>query len=118
MLYSVITKIQTGKFQLNFYLLLKDKMVWMMKIFIIFGAHSKIRVLGGEVHEKPIYRGDCLKRGGLVQFEDLRREGGDNPMHTMNMNCCESTGNTIVAETSNNDSVGHDEIMTVSAMTK
>ena len=39
-------------------------------------------------------------------------------MHTMNMNCCESTGNTIVAETSNNDSVGHDEIMTVSAMTK
>ena len=30
-------------------------------------------------------------------------------MHTMNMNCCESTGNTIVAETSNNDSVGHDE---------
>ena len=80
-----------------------------MKIFIIFGAHSKIRVLGGEVHEKPIYRGDCLKRGGLVQFEDLRREGGDNPTHTMNMNPCESTGNTIVAETSNNDSVGHDE---------
>ena len=39
-------------------------------------------------------------------------------MHTMNMNRCESTGNTIVAETSNNDSVGHDEIMTVSVMTK
>ena len=39
-------------------------------------------------------------------------------MHTMNMNCSESTGNTIVAETSDNDSVGHDEIMTVSAMTK
>ena len=89
-----------------------------MKIFIIFGAHRKIRVLGGEVHEKPIYRGDYLKRGGLVQFEDLRREGGDNSMHTMNMNRCESTGNTIVAETSNNDSVGHDEIMTVSVMTK
>ena len=80
-----------------------------MKIFIIFGTHRKIRVFGGEVHEKPIYRGDYLKRNGLVQFEDLRREGGDNPMHTMNMNCCESTGNTIVAETSNNDSVGHDE---------
>ena len=80
-----------------------------MKIFISFGAHSKIQVFGGEVHEKPIYRGDCLKRGGLVQFEDLRREGGDNSMHTMNMNCCESNGNTIVAETSNNDSVGHDE---------
>ena len=35
----------------------------MMKIFIIFGAHSKIRVLGGEVHEKPIYRGGLPKKG-------------------------------------------------------
>ena len=38
-----------------------------MKNFNIFGVHGKIQVLGGQgggVHEKPIYRGDCLKRDG------------------------------------------------------
>ena len=29
---------------------------------------------GGGVHEKPIQRGDCLKRG-LGKFADLRGEG-------------------------------------------
>ena len=44
-----------------------------MKNFNILGAHGKIRVLKGGFHEKPIYRGDCLKRGeGLGQFADLR----------------------------------------------
>ena len=43
-------------------LLLKDKMVLSMKNFNIFGVHWKIRLLGGL--EKPIYRGNCLKRGG------------------------------------------------------
>ena len=49
---------------------------------------------GGEAHEKPIWRGDCLKRAP-GQYADLRREvgrkegeviltgGGDTPMHTM-----------------------------------
>ena len=27
---------------------------------------------GGVVHDKPVYRGDCLKGGGLGQFADLR----------------------------------------------
>ena len=46
-----------------------------MKIFSILRVHWKTRVLGGEVHEKPIKRGGegdrqyigegCLKRGGL-----------------------------------------------------
>ena len=36
-----------------------------MKNFNILGVHGKIRVLRG-VHEKPIYRGDCLKAGGEV----------------------------------------------------
>ena len=35
-----------------------------MKNFNIFGVHQKTQVLGGGVHEKPIYRGGCLKRGG------------------------------------------------------
>ena len=30
---------------------------------------------GGGVHKKPIYRGDCLKRGELGQFADLRELG-------------------------------------------
>ena len=34
-----------------------------MKNFNIFGVHRKIQFLGGEGHEKPIERGDCLKRG-------------------------------------------------------
>ena len=33
-----------------------------MKNFDIFGFQGKIRVLVG-IHKKPIYRGDCLKRG-------------------------------------------------------
>ena len=41
-----------------------------MKNFNIFGVHGEIRVLRGRVHEKPIYRGDYLKRG-LGQFADL-----------------------------------------------
>ena len=39
-------------------------MRWTMKNFTILGLHGKIRVLGRGVHEKPIYRGDCLKREG------------------------------------------------------
>ena len=35
-----------------------------MKNFIIFEVHGKIQVLRGGVHEKPICRGDCLRRGG------------------------------------------------------
>ena len=39
-------------------------MGWKMKNFNILGVHGEIQVLGGgEGHEKPIYRGDCLKRG-------------------------------------------------------
>ena len=63
-------------------------MGWRMKHFNILGVHWKIRVLnkgGRGVHEKPIYRGNCLKReGGLARtggFFDklvvfLRGEGG------------------------------------------
>ena len=55
-------------------------MVLRMKNFNIFGVHWKIQLLGG-VHEKPISRGDCLKREGLEQLVDLReglgkKEGG------------------------------------------
>ena len=43
--------------------------------FVIFGIHGKSRFFfwggAGEGHEKPIYRGDCLKRRG---FADLRRD--------------------------------------------
>ena len=41
--------------------------------FLIFGIHGKSRFFfrGGRGHEKPIYRGDCLKRRG---FADLRRD--------------------------------------------
>ena len=41
-----------------------------MKNFNIVGVHWKIRILEG-VYEKPIYRGNCLKRG-FGQFADLR----------------------------------------------
>ena len=40
-----------------------------MKNFNILGVHRKIQVLE-RVHEKSIYRGDCLKQ--LGQFVDLR----------------------------------------------
>ena len=64
-----------------------------MKNFNIFGIYG---VLGGKVHKKPIYRGDCLKRGGGLGEIALRGggcqereggvfEGGDSPMHTMNL---------------------------------
>ena len=70
-------------------------MGWRMKNFNIFGVYGKIRVLEGG-HEKPIYRGDCLKKGGAwivfgfrgglgkkdgVVF--LRGEEVDTPMYTM-----------------------------------
>ena len=49
---------------------------------------------GMAIHEKLIYRGDCLKRGGLGQHQVLRGDwqkkrgvvflrGVDTPMHTM-----------------------------------
>ena len=54
----------------------------------------KNQIFRGRFHEKPIYRGNCLKRGKPGQFEDLRevckKEGVvflrmevDTPMHTM-----------------------------------
>ena len=46
-------------------------MVLSMKNFNIFGVHWKIRLLGGL--EKPIYRGECLKRGSL---DSLLIQGG------------------------------------------
>ena len=68
-------------------------MVLRMKNFNIFGVHWKIRLLGGL--EKPIYRGECLKRGSLdsllIQGGLGKKEWGggvvlggvDTPMHTM-----------------------------------
>ena len=65
-----------------------------MKNFNIFGVHQKTQVLGGGVHEKPIYRGGCLKRGawtvcrfkggGLGKYKGggVFSRGG-NPMQTM-----------------------------------
>ena len=35
-----------------------------MKNFDVFEVHGKIQVLGGEVHEKPVYRRECLKSEG------------------------------------------------------
>ena len=46
-------------------------MGWRIKNFNIFRVHRKIRVLGGGCHEKPMYRGDCLK-WGVGLFADLR----------------------------------------------
>ena len=57
---------------------------------------------GGGVHEKPIYWGDCLKRGGLDSFQMgegtrgggfARKRGGvfeggvDTPMHNIVLYC-------------------------------
>ena len=43
-----------------------------MKGFSNMGVHRKIQFLEG-VHEKAIYRGNCLKRGGgLGHFSDLK----------------------------------------------
>ena len=61
----------------------------MMTNFNIMGVYWKIQFLGEGVHEKPIYRGYYLKRGGLgsLQFSEgavwWKRGGGDTPMHTM-----------------------------------
>ena len=43
-----------------------------MKNFNILGVHWRIQLLGGEVHEKPIYRGGLPKKGGLGQCSNLR----------------------------------------------
>ena len=56
-----------------------------MKDFNIFGVHWKIQFL--EVgHEKPIYRRDCLKKGGGAWQERVGGGcfwgGSDTPMHT------------------------------------
>ena len=47
-----------------------------MKKFNIFGVYWKIQLLGGGGDlEKPIYRGDCLKKGRFGQFVGLRGVG-------------------------------------------
>ena len=46
MFFSVIIKIQIGKFELRIKLVLKDKMGLRMKNFYIFGVHWKY---GGEI---------------------------------------------------------------------
>ena len=50
------------------------------------GFHWKLRFLGeGGVHEKPIYRGICRKRGAwtVCKFKVVFLRGVDTPMHTM-----------------------------------
>ena len=58
------------------------------------GCSMKNQIFRERVHEKPIYRGNCLKREEPGQFEDLRevfrKEGVvflrteiDTPMHAM-----------------------------------
>ena len=56
-----------------------------MKNFNIWSSRKNAICRGG--YEKPIYRGNWLKRG-LGQFTDLRgglarKSGVDTPMHTM-----------------------------------
>ena len=47
-----------------------------MKNLNIRRVHRKLRFLGG-IHEKPTHiGGNCLKRGELGQFADLRGKGG------------------------------------------
>ena len=47
--------------------------------FEYYRVHWKIRYLGGGGgHEKPIHRGDCLKRGGW-----RKRWGVKTPVHTI-----------------------------------
>ena len=48
-------------------------MVLRMKNFNIFGIHQKIRLLGGESSRTTNIEGDCLNKGGLGQFADLRK---------------------------------------------
>ena len=43
-----------------------------MKNFNVFGVHGKIQVLEGGFMKNqyiPIYRGDCLKKGGLGSLQ-------------------------------------------------
>ena len=44
-----------------------------MKNFNIFGVHGKIRVLEGGFTKNQYIGRDCLKKGELGQFADLRR---------------------------------------------
>ena len=44
-----------------------------MKNFNIFGVHGKIRVLEGGFTKNQYIGGDCLKKGELGHFADLRR---------------------------------------------
>ena len=48
------------------------------KNFDIFGVHVKIRVLEGGFYEKPIYKGNCLKRGAwtVCRFKGEGLGGG------------------------------------------
>ena len=46
-----------------------------MKNLNIMGVHWKIPFLGWGVHEKPIYRRELPKKGGLGQFAELRGGG-------------------------------------------
>lgn len=43
-----------------------------MKNFNILGVHWRIQVLGGEVHEKPIYRGGLPKKGEMDKLQIKR----------------------------------------------
>ena len=48
-----------------------------MKNFHILRVHGKIRVLEGWVHEKPMCRRDCLKRGAWTEaWTVCRFKGG------------------------------------------
>ena len=68
-------------------------MVLMMKSFNTFGVHWKIQLLGRGDLEKPIYKGDCPKRGAwtVCWFKGAWQERGgwcfwggvDTPMPTM-----------------------------------
>ena len=68
---------------------------------LVFGGWL-LGIRGGGGHEKPIYRGDCLKRGGLDSFQMgegtrgggfARKRGGvfeggvDTPMHNIVLYC-------------------------------
>ena len=72
------------------------KMGLRMKNFNIMGVHWKIQFSRVGFHKKPIYRGDCMKRGAWTVFrfkEILGKKkggqvggggrGGDTPMYTM-----------------------------------
>lgn len=39
---------------------------------IILGVHWRIQLLGGEVHEKPIYRGGLPKKGEMDKLQIKR----------------------------------------------